>query len=125
MKHTIITCCLVISCLFAFAQSFEGEIIYKNTYKSKDPTITDQKFTAMMGSQQNYYIKDGDYRSETNGNLLFWQLYINADNMLYSKFVNSEQILWNNASVNNDRVIGSVLHKNADVILGYECDELI
>ena len=60
-----------------FGQDFEGKILYNNVYKSKMPNMTDQQFTAMMGSQQEYSIKDGDYRSVSNGSLFQWQLYVN------------------------------------------------
>lgn len=125
MKRTILTIYLAIACLFAFAQSFEGEIVYRNTYKSKIPSVNDNKLGGMMGTVQNYYIKDGDYKSETNGTLVLWQLYINADNKLYNKLVNSQDILWNDGSVKNDVVISAELHYDAVVILGYHCDELI
>jgi len=125
MKKILVILYIVLSGAFVFAQSFEGEIVYKNTYKSKVPKVTDKKFSDLMGSQQNYYIKDGDYKSETNGTLMFWQLYINADNKLYSKFANSVPILWNDGSVNTDAVISAELHYNAATILGYQCDELI
>src|ERR1700759_3947736 len=102
MKRIILTVYLAIACLFAFGQSFEGEIVYHNIYKSKIPSVNDNKLGGMMGTVENYYVKDGDYKSETNGTLMLWQLYINADNKLYNKLVNSETILWNDGSVKND-----------------------
>jgi hypothetical protein len=125
MKRIIFTVYLVIACLYAFAQSFEGEIVYHNTYKSKIPAVNDTKLSGMMGTAENYYIKDGDYRSETNGSLVLWQLYINADNKLYSKYTSSETVLWNDGSVKNDAVNSAELHYDAAVISGYHCDELI
>jgi hypothetical protein len=125
MKQTFITICLSLCCLFTFAQSFEGKIVYQNTFKSKLPNLTDQQFSSMLGSVQNYYIKGGDYKSETNGTFVLWQLYINADNKLYNKLANSEAILWNDGSVNADSVMSTELHPRAAEILGYMCDELV
>ncbi|MEO8885943.1 MAG: hypothetical protein ABI367_07755 [Mucilaginibacter sp.] len=125
MKYLFLTLLLTLSGLLCFAQSFEGEIVYNNTYKSKMPSLTDEKFTAMMGTTQNYYIKDGAYRSETNGTLVQWQIYINPENRLYSKSHNSETVIWNDGAENDDEVISSQLNKGVIELLGYKCDELI
>lgn len=108
-----------------FGQDFEGKILYNNVYKSKMPNMTDQQFTAMMGSQQEYSIKDGDYRSVSNGSLFQWQLYVNKDNKLYSKMANSETLLWNDGSVNADEVLKAEVNKAVTTIAGYQCDELV
>jgi hypothetical protein len=38
---------------------------------------------------------------------------------------NSETILWNDGSVNDDEVLSSTLNKAVSDVLGYKCDELI
>jgi hypothetical protein len=110
---------------FAQAQSFEGKVVYHNTYKSKIASLNDQQLTSMMGNTQDWYIKDGDYKSETDGTFAKWQLYINKDNKLYSKLANSEAILWNDGAANADSVISVELHSNVVEILGYMCEELV
>jgi hypothetical protein len=107
-----------------FGQSFEGEIIYKNSLKSKNPKMTDEQWTQMMGSKQEYFIKQGNYKSVTNGTMSQWQIYNNKENRVYTKMSNSETVLWNDASVNSDEIIKSEIKKNATTILGYNCDEL-
>jgi hypothetical protein len=109
----------------SFGQSFEGKIIYNNYYKSKMPNMTDEQFTTMMGSSQEYFIKNGDYKSLVNGSILQWQLYINKDNKLYTKMANSETLLWNDGMTNPDEVLKTEVNKNVLEILGYKCDELI
>src|SRR5688572_13682116 len=111
--------------LVSFGQNFEGKIVYKNSYTSKMPGLTDEQFTSMMGTTQEYYIKDGDYKSVVNGSLLQWQLYVNKDNKLYTKMSNSETLLWNDALINTDEVLKSEINKETIEILGYKCDELI
>jgi hypothetical protein len=106
-------------------QPFEGKITYQNSYKSKLPNVKDEQFNSMMGTKQEYYIKGGNYKSVTNGTFAQWQLYINQDNKLYSKFSNSETILWNDGGVNTDSVIKIQVNKGVTEILGYKCDELI
>jgi hypothetical protein len=84
-------------------QAFEGKIIYANSYKSKNPQITDQQWNTMMGVTQEYFIKGGDYKSTANGSLVQWQLYINKENKFYSKMSNSESVFWNDAGVQGRR----------------------
>ena len=109
----------------SFGQSFEGEIIYMNTYKSKMPAVTDEQFVAMMGSRQEYYIKGGDYKSVVNGTFMQWQLYINKNNKLYNKMSNNAALLWNDGAINTDEVLKADLNKAVTEILGYKCDELV
>ena len=122
------TISFLIATLFAvvsFGQSFEGEIVYKNTYKSKIANLTDEKFSTMMGAQQEYFIKGGDYKSVTNGSFFQWQLYVNTDNKLYSKMANSETLLWNDGASNTDTILKAEVKKGVTEILGYKCEELI
>jgi hypothetical protein len=109
----------------SYAQSFEGEVIYQNMYKSKIPSLTDEKFASLMGSTQEYFIKGDKYKSVSNGELLQWQLYVPMENKLYIKMSNNEAALWTDAGINSDSVISMVLNKKAIDILGYKCDELI
>ena len=122
------TITFLVATLFAvtsFGQTFEGKIVYKNTYKSKMPNVTDEQFTTMMGSTQVYFMKSGDYKSVANGSFFQSQLYVNKDNKLYSKMANSEILQWNDGATNPDEVLKTEVNKGATEILGYKCDELI
>lgn len=125
MKKILTIALTILTAATVYGQTFEGKITYQNTFKSKLPNVTDQQFTSMMGSTQDYIIKGGNYKSSANGTMFLWQLYINSDNKLYSKMSNSETILWNDGSVNTDSVLKVELNKQATDILGYKCDELI
>lgn len=125
MKKILITTITFLIISTVFGQPFEGKITYQNSYKSNLPNVTDQQFTSMMGSAQEYIIKGGNYKSSTNGTMFIWQLYLNSDNKLYSKMSNSETILWNDGSENKDSILKVELNKQAVDILGYKCDELI
>jgi hypothetical protein len=116
---------LVFSTLVSLGQTFEGKVIYQNTYKSKIPNVTDALLTAMMGTSQEFNFKGGNYRSVSNGTFLQWQLYVQKDNKLYTKFSNSPSVLWNDGAVNPDSILNAVLNKEVVDILGYKCDELI
>ena len=122
------TITFLLGTLFAitsFGQTFEGKIVYKNTYKSKMPNVTDEQFTTMMGSTQEYFIKNGDYKSVANGSFFQWQLYVNKDNKLYSKMANSEKLLWNDGATNSDEILKAEVNKSEIEVLGYKCDELV
>jgi len=125
MTKAIIFLFATLFAVTAFGQNFEGEIVYKNNYKSKMPNTTDEQLTNMMGSTLEYFIKNGDYKSVTNGSFFQWQLYINNENKLYSKMANSETLLWNDGATNPDEVLKAELNKGVTEILGYKCDELI
>ena len=101
----------------SFSQSFEGKIVYQNSYKSKIPNLTDEQLTTMMGNSQEFIIKGGNYKSVCNGTLFQWQLYVSKDNKIYSKFSNSENVLWNDAAINSNEVLKAELNKGvADVL---------
>lgn len=125
MKQILFTLAFAFVCLQLAAQNFEGKIVYQNTYKSKSPELSDQQLNLMMGTQQSWYLKGGDYKSETNGMLLLWQIYLAGDNRIYSKFANADMVVWNEGTENADEVIKTELRKGAAEILGYTCDELV
>ena len=125
MKKILTIALTILTVATVFGQSFEGKITYQNSFKSKLPNMKDEQFNSMMGTKQEYYIKGGDYKSVTNGTFSQWQLYINKDNKLYNKMSNSETILWNDCSVNDDSIISSKVNKGVIEILGYKCDELV
>jgi len=114
---------LVSACVTA--QIFEGEIIYQNVYHSKIAGLSDEKFTNLMGTEQDYFIKGSSYKSVNNGTLAQWQLYVPGENKLYTKMSNSDSAFWDDAAVNPDSVISFNLNKAVTKILGYTCDELI
>ena len=87
--------------------------------------MPDQQWQMLLGSTQEYYIKGGNYKSVTNGQLMQWQLYINKDNKLYSKMSNSEKAIWNDGNVQGDEVLKTALNKGVTEVLGYPCDEVI
>jgi hypothetical protein len=117
--------CLFLSTISAISQSFEGKITYTNTFKTKNTKITDQQWAAMLGSNQEYFIKDGDYKSITNGTFVQWQQYRNAENRLYIKMANTETLLWNDGNIQGDEVLKVEVNKKVTEILGYKCDEVI
>jgi hypothetical protein len=127
-KHQMKIAFILLLTLFStvlVAQSFEGKIMYRNSYKSKLPTVSDDQWNDMLGTSQEYLIKGGDYKSVLNGSLMQWQLYRQADNKIYNKMANSETLLWNDGAINADEILKSEINRGVAEVLGYKCDELI
>jgi len=124
MKASLLLTFLIFAATTLHAQ-FEGEIIYKNKYESRLPAVSDDQLTAMLGTETQYYIKGGNYKTVTNGSVLQWQLYVNKDNKLYNKFAMSESLLWNDCSIDKDVPVKTEIKRKVVKILGYECDEII
>ncbi|HKG07037.1 MAG TPA: hypothetical protein VKB19_11290 [Pedobacter sp.] len=125
MKRILITLLFSLCCSIAFSQSLEATIVYKNTYKSKYPNLTDAQLTELLGTVQNYYIKGENYKSVSDGKMMQWQLYRGPENKIYNKMSNSDKAMVLDASINEDQVISVKVEKNAATILGYKCDKLI
>jgi len=109
----------------AFGQSFEGRIIYRNTYHTKIAKISDRDWNDNMGTMEEYYIKGGNYKTITNGRLFEWQFYNSKDNKIYTKMSNSATVYWNDGAVDEDSVEHVEVNKSDTVILGYKCDEVV
>lgn len=87
--------------------------------------MSDQQWSAMMGNTQQYKIKGGDYRSDTNGTMMQWILFIHKDSKLYSKMATSETVYYNDTTVQGDEVYKAEINYGVTKILGHLCDELI
>lgn len=115
----------VLSIAFAHGQSFEGEIIYSNHFTSKMQNFTNEQLGAMIGTKQEYLIKGGNYKSFSNGQSITMQLYDYKTNRIYNRKSTSDTLYWFDASINTDEVISFEIKKNAEKILGNECDAII
>lgn len=107
------------------AQTFEGEIVYKTTYKSKVANLTDAQLTSMMGSSLEYFIKGDKYLSRTNGTYFQWQLYVPTDNKIYNKLSTSERATQVDASEVTDEIVKIAVKKGVAEVLGHKVDEIV
>ena len=126
MKNRLII--LVVTFLsnaFVYGQSFEGEITYSNHFTSKMKNFTDEQLGTMIGTKQEYFIKEGNYKSFLNGQSVAMQLYDYKTNRLYNRTPKSDTLYWFDASVNSDEVISYEIKKNVEQILGNNCDAII
>jgi hypothetical protein len=107
-----------------YGQNFEGEVIYANTFTSKMPGISDNKLASIIGSKQEYYIKNERYKSVTDGMITF-QLYDKITNRVYNKANNSDTLYWFSATINTDEVMEYEIKNNQAEILGKPCSALV
>ena len=108
--------------VIGFSQSFEGQITYINSYKSKSPQLKDEQFNAIMGTNQEYYIKGGNYKSTFNGAYFKMQLYKAAENKSYTLTAKSDSLYWEDYSKNIDPATSFEVEKDKETVLGIMCD---
>jgi hypothetical protein len=120
---TILSFIATLVTVASFGQTFEGKIVYKNTYKATEPTKID--WNSFFGTKQEYFIKDGDYKTVSNGSFEQGRLYVRKENKIYNEFANDKTLIWWDAANNNDSVLKAEITKGVTTILGYQCDELI
>lgn len=127
MRKIIFIAIYILSISTSLGQNFEGKIIYSNTCISNIPEITSESLSSLMGSKQEYIIKEGNYKSITNGTFFDWQLYINTSGKFYTKATSSDTTYCvdDKKQAKEDEVISVKLNKNVTKILEYNCDELI
>ena len=125
MNRIFICMNFVFSTFRVNSQLFEGKVIYNVSFKSRMTDVTSEQWKSMIGTRQDYFIKNGSYKTITNGTLLQWQLYVNSENHLYNKMSNAEDLQWNDAAINSDSVLKSEVKGKVTVISGYSCDERI
>ena len=113
------------SIAFAHGQSFEGEIVYSNHFTSKMKNFTDEQLEAMIGTKQEYLIKGGNYKSFLNGQSITMQLYDYKTNRIYNRKPKSDTLYWFDAITNTDEVVSFEIKRNAEKILGNQCDAII
>lgn len=127
MRKIIFITIYILSISTSLGQNFEGKIIYSNTCISNIPQITSESLSSLTGSKQEFIIKEGNYKSITNGTFFDWQLYINMSGKFYTKVTSSEttNCIDDKKQHKEDEVISLKLNKNVTKILDYNCDELI
>ena len=123
MKTTffIIISFILTSC---FGQEFEGEIVYQNSYKSKSETKSEY-LSQLFGNTHTYQIKNGNYKLDSNGTLLQWQIYIMQENKLFTKLAASEKIGIKDLIKEFNVVKDVKVNRKSTEILNHMCDEFI
>ena len=109
---------------FAFAQNFEGEIVYKITLIPKaDSFNLEQAITDELGDESRYIISGGRYKSSyyQNGEYTYSYTYSNKDKRMYDDYVNQEYITFRDSQRSSREFTSGKLFPDSTInILGYE-----
>lgn len=122
MRRTAFLLLFVLICTQVNAQLFEGEIVYQNSYVSKMPNMSSERFGTLMGTRQDYFIKGNNYKSVFNGSYIKLQLYRGDENKSYALLTKSDSLYWDDYGKNKDVAITYEIKKNADTVMGIICD---
>jgi hypothetical protein len=110
------------SCFFAKAQQFEGVITYKINCTNCTTAKDSNAVASMMGTQQLYYFKNDNYRSDMDG-FLSSQMYTVTNNTIYSTTKAGKQFS-QDAAICTDSVKSHLVTKNSKKIAGLLCHKL-
>lgn len=113
-------CVLSASC----QKNFEGKIVYKNSYESKHPNLNSEQLNKMMGTKQDYYIKNNMYKSIFNGVFTKMQVYRGDENRNYTLTAKNDTLYWEDYSTSKETIIKLELLKKTETVFGAECEIL-
>ena len=108
-----------------FSQSFEGVITFENTYKGKSKNVNGNQLNALMGTKQEYYIKNSNYASLFNGIFVKKQIYLSKEDKGYTITGQSDTAYWEDYKINKDSMLSHQIILNKDTVLGIPCDLLV
>jgi hypothetical protein len=111
--------------LAARAQYFEGKVIYRNVVTSKTPGLSDSALGALIGNEEIYYIRGGNYESLTNGAGYSMQLYDHRSNRMYFKKPDVDTLYWLDAGKSAEKPLSYEKREDAETVLGKRCDALV
>jgi len=124
-NKSILITVFIVANVFVYGQNFEGKIIYSNHFTSKMKNITNGQLDTIIGTMEEYFIKGGNYKLFLNGQSVKMKLYDYKTNRIYNKTFKTDTLFWFDASVNTDEVTSFEIKKNAEIILGNQCDAIV
>jgi hypothetical protein len=104
---------------------FEGLVTYSVNYESKLTNVSSSQFNKLMGTEQYYAIKKGNYKSVFNGSFIKLQIYRSDENRNYSLTAKSDTLYYESYSKNKEKALSYEVKKNQDTIMGIPCDLII
>jgi hypothetical protein len=122
--HCYLILMFLASVLSLQAQTFEGKITYSVAYESKVPNVSNDQLGMFMGATQEYYIKEGAYKTLSNGQYFQMQLYVNVENRLYNKMAPSDTLYWIDGAFVDAPIKGSKLLEEKVEVMGLKCSIL-
>ncbi|MGK6353572.1 hypothetical protein [Parapedobacter sp. DT-150] len=116
---------LSVASLTSSAQTFEGKMVYHNSYNSKLATLKDDQLNSMMGTWQEYYIKGNSYKSLFDGKFVKMQIYKGDENKSYTLTAKSDTLFWEDYARNKESAVSFEIKKNKDTVMNIPCDVMI
>ncbi len=105
MKIYLLTLLLILNNKNLFSQLFEGKIIYKVEYLNSKTQQKDTKLEEEEGTEEEFFIKNGNYLIKSNGTKNEWKLYLSSTNLIYEKRRNNDTLYTYNAGINKDTIL--------------------
>ena len=119
-----ITIFLVLIASATHAQ-FSGKITYRDSYVSKNPSISSADFEKFIGSKRELYIQRSFYKDVHYGELESVNLYRGDANRVYRYNIGSDTIFWMDASRDTlSKVLDFKMEESDEIILGMKCKKL-
>ena len=106
-------------------ESFEGIILYENTFKSKIDSISSSHFENAYGKQTKYILaKNGDYLNLFKGSYITVQLYKNKEDNIYTVLTNRDTIFYNKVTEKKGDISNLKTSLEETIILDKNCIEI-
>ncbi len=112
MKRFILFAFLFSLFNFTKAQYFVGKIIYSVSYHNNKTKKADTSLSLGLGSEETFYIKNGDYLIKGNGSSKEWSLYKSSTNRIYEKYSRNDTVYAIDAGINNNTIRYKYHYKN-------------
>lgn len=125
IKNLIVLLFLAIPISVTYTQNFEGKVTYKVSYETKNPEVTDHLWETRLGTELDFYFKTGNYKVNSNGALVEWQLYLNKTNKIYKKIKDETSVFGTDASMVVDSLVSYETKEEVKAILGHTCKQII
>jgi hypothetical protein len=107
-------------------ESFEGIIIYENTFISKIDSISNSHFENAYGKQTKYVLdKNGDYINLYKGSYITIQLYKKKEDIIYTLLTGRDTIFYNKTNEKTDDISNIKETEKQILVLDKNCNEII
>jgi hypothetical protein len=103
---------------------FEGKIVYRNQFIIKSHTESAQALSTLTANQIVLYFKNGNSIESYDKGYVSQDLYLSAENKMYTKEKYSDTLYWFDCSKPGETILKHSVTRKKEIILGIPCDEL-
>ncbi len=116
MKDLILVLILCFLITKSQGQTFEGKIVYSVSYQHNKTHIRDSSLLIGLGTNEIFYIKNGDYFVTGNGLKKEWILYKSSTNKIYEKYLNNDTLFIIDAGVESEAILKKYHYRKSATI---------